>query len=359
MELLLVVFDLGALALGFRFLRGPSRPGRELLVGLALGALLGGAAFAYGKLLSNHFVILRLWCHLIFCVLAPLALWRAWIRGGVLRGSVLVLFLVAEGCYVWARRVEPFRLEITRHRIVSERLRGARQALRVAVLADLQTDTFGAFERRVFEALAAEKPDLLLVPGDLLQLGPGRSEAEWEEAGRKLAEHFARVPPPRLGAWFVQGDCDAPMATFEGTGLRRLDDEAVVFEEERLQLVGLTLGNARRRVPPELVAQVREHPGLSLLVAHAPDFALHTAELGVPVVNVAGHTHGGQVQLPWFGPPITVSRIPRHMAAGGLFALGDSWLCVSRGLGMERDVAPRIRFLCRPELVILELLPPP
>lgn len=39
--------------------------------------------------------------------------------------------------------------------------------------------------------------------------------------------------------------------------------------------------------------------------------------------------------------------------------LGDSWLGASRGLGMERDVAPRIRFPCRPELVILELAPPP
>ncbi|MEQ1892011.1 MAG: hypothetical protein ABL998_05670 [Planctomycetota bacterium] len=45
------------------------------------------------------------------------------------------------------------------------------------------------------------------------------------------------------------------------------------------------------------------------------------------------------------------------MAGGGLFELGDSWLCVSRGVGMERHVAPRIRFLCRPEVVVLELTP--
>ena len=45
------------------------------------------------------------------------------------------------------------------------------------------------------------------------------------------------------------------------------------------------------------------------------------------------------------------------MAGGGLFALGDSWLSLSRGIGMERGDAPRIRFLCRPELVVLELRP--
>lgn len=76
------------------------------------------------------------------------------------------------------------------------------------------------------------------------------------------------------------------------------------------------------------------------------------------MLALAGHTHGGQVQLPWFGPPLVLSNVTRAMGAGGLFRLGESWLCVSRGIGMERNHAPRIRFLCRPELTVLELVPP-
>jgi hypothetical protein len=303
-------------------------------------------------------VILRLLCHALFCVLAPLALWRGLVHRGVVGWSLVALALAAEGCYVWARRVEPYRLEVVRHPVHSARLAGRTEPLRVAVLADLQTDRIGPFEERVFAALAAEQPDLLLVTGDLLQTG-SRPRAEVLLERRRLNGLFARLdPPPRLGMWFVKGDCDARGDVFPGSGLRYLEDQVAVLEEEGVQLVGLSLGASRRAVPEALAERIRAFEGLSLVFAHAPDFALELDELGVPVLALAGHTHGGQVQLPWYGPPLVLSEIPRKMGAGGLFPLGESWLCISRGIGMERNHAPRIRFLCRPELTVLELALP-
>ena len=72
---------------------------------------------------------------------------------------------------------------------------------------------------------------------------------------------------------------------------------------------------------------------------------------------LAGHTHGGQVRLPVIGPPLTLSRIPRAWAAGVTNLPIDRNLVVSRGIGMERGLAPRMRFLCRPELVVVTLEP--
>ena len=72
---------------------------------------------------------------------------------------------------------------------------------------------------------------------------------------------------------------------------------------------------------------------------------------------VTGHTHGGQVRLPLIGPLMTLSRIPRAWAAGLTELPGGGKLLVSRGLGMERGYAPRIRFLCRPELMVIDLVP--
>ena len=69
---------------------------------------------------------------------------------------------------------------------------------------------------------------------------------------------------------------------------------------------------------------------------------------------LAGHTHGGQIRLPLYGPMATGSRYGRRYAAG-LFQEKDTTLYVSRGLGFEGGGMPRARFLCRPEAVNIEL----
>ena len=70
---------------------------------------------------------------------------------------------------------------------------------------------------------------------------------------------------------------------------------------------------------------------------------------------VAGHTHGGQVQIPFFGPLFTLTEIPREAAAGGLHEVNGTQLYVSRGVGAERGEAPLIRFNCPPEISLLTL----
>jgi predicted MPP superfamily phosphohydrolase len=64
---------------------------------------------------------------------------------------------------------------------------------------------------------------------------------------------------------------------------------------------------------------------------------------------IAGHTHGGQVRFPFFGPISIPAKIPRAWAAGMTGLPRGGKLFVSRGIGMERGHAPRLRFLCRPE----------
>ena len=149
----------------------------------------------------------------------------------------------------------------------------------------------------------------------------------------------------------VQGDCernDWP-EMFRGLGVTVID-ATKSFTFDGLRLTGLSLSDSFHtglKVPGD---PTRFH----LVLGHAPNFALGD----VPAdLLLAGHTHGGQVRLPWFGPLITLSRVPRSWAAGLTELSGGRRLLVSRGVGMERGGAPRIRFLCRPELVILDLVP--
>jgi uncharacterized protein len=360
--LLLAAVDLAGLVAGAWLLFGSprrrrARPWTDVGTLVALGLVLGLATGALGWAARESFLVLRLWCHVLFCVLAPLLVARGLARRDAAGWVFLALGLAAEGAYLWARRVEPFRLEVTRHRVESARLADLATPLRVVVLADLQTDSIGSFEAEVFATIDRERPDLLLVPGDLLQLhAPGSAPGSAARERAALIELFAGLRfPPRLGMVLVGGDCEPPGVGLPEAGLRLLEDEALVFEGEGLQVVGLTRGSSRRPLAAELRARAEEFEGLTIVLGHAPDFALSVGAEDPPLLCVAGHTHGGQVQLPFFGPLVTLSRVPRAVAAGGLFPLGAGWLLVSRGVGMERGYAPRVRFLCRPELVVLEL----
>jgi len=63
------------------------------------------------------------------------------------------------------------------------------------------------------------------------------------------------------------------------------------------------------------------------------------------------------VQLPLIGPLLTLTVVPRNWASGVTEIDAGTTLIVSRGIGMERADAPRLRFLCRPELVVVDLVP--
>ncbi|MDQ3742401.1 MAG: phosphohydrolase, partial [Actinomycetota bacterium] len=96
-------------------------------------------------------------------------------------------------------------------------------------------------------------------------------------------------------------------------------------------------------------------PGVRIVLAHRPDVVLDLADDTRVDLVVAGHTHGGQVQLPLLGPPLTASEIPRDVAAGGLHDVDGHRIYVTRGVGVERGQAPKLRFGSVPEVSVLTL----
>jgi len=65
---------------------------------------------------------------------------------------------------------------------------------------------------------------------------------------------------------------------------------------------------------------------------------------------LSGHTHGGQIQLPLIGPLFTGSLYGLQLQSG-LYKIHDTLLTISRGIGLEGLGAPRVRFLCPPEII--------
>jgi predicted MPP superfamily phosphohydrolase len=69
---------------------------------------------------------------------------------------------------------------------------------------------------------------------------------------------------------------------------------------------------------------------------------------------LSGHTHGGQVRLPWFGALVTSSLYGKAFEMGR-YQLAGLTLYVTRGIGLEGSAAPRARFLCPPEVIVWEI----
>jgi predicted MPP superfamily phosphohydrolase len=111
----------------------------------------------------------------------------------------------------------------------------------------------------------------------------------------------------------------------------------------------LTAEEARLR---ELVAAAPPE-SLILLLYHLPDLMPQAAHLGVDLF-LAGHTHGGQWRVPGFGAILTSSRYWKRYEAGR-YREGRTHLYVSRGLGLEGFGAPRARFFCPPEIVLITI----
>ena len=211
--------------------------------------------------------------------------------------------------------------------------------------------SLGDYERAALRRALAEKPDLILLAGDYIQVSRPRREILQRELHDFLREIHFTAPQ---GVFAVQGNVefyDWP-ESFRGLGVTTVDDGRS-FDLGDLQLTCLALWQSFDRGLRIANAQPdRFH----LVLGHAPNFALGTIQADL---LVAAHTHGGQVCLPFIGPIITRSLIPNRWAAGLTVLPSGARLLVCRGIGMERGYAPPMRFLCRPELMVIDLVGEP
>jgi predicted MPP superfamily phosphohydrolase len=307
-------------------------------------------AFVVARLLAREkFLVMRLaayglFLHLsIWLAVSSVLMWRErrWLsRLSALAAGLLVA--VAADAFLW----EPTWLEVTRVELRSPKLA---QRVRVVLLADIQTDEFTAYEQNVLRRAVAEKPDLVLLAGDYLQ---DNQEGRYR-VGRQL-NAFLRQLPLRapLGVFAVRGnvdDNDWPRA-FQGLDVHTIGPTET-FDLGPLQLTCLSTDASFQRDPTlPATSESKYH----VVLGHSPNFALGANRADL---MLAGHTHGGQVRLPLLGPVTTLSDVPRRYAAGLTDRAAGGKLFVSRGIGLERGNAPRLRFLCRPQLVVFDLLP--
>lgn len=341
-------------------------PSVRLLVIPPLAAFLAAnVLFAAAALVRPTFVLVRviydantLYFPALFalCGLGLLAM-----KGGRRHPRVVALVLVlAAGCFgarVYATHMEPRRLVI--HRVTLP-VPGLAGPVRLLHISDIQSDSVGTWEERVFREIADLDPDLIIHTGDFLHpIPPATVPSELP----RLQALMDRLDPP-LGKLTVDGDTDywVRPGTAEVAGMRRLAEEPVILDAAgaRIRILGLTLWQSAApglaRAVVDAFARSAAPGDVTIVAGHRPDFAMALEDLPVDLV-LAGHTHGGQIRVPFYGPLVTLSRVPKEWARG-FRRIGKPWLNVSAGLGAEHTAGlPAIRINCPPEMTLITLQP--
>lgn len=263
-------------------------------------------------------------------------------------GGVLVAGSVA---YWYGSTQEPHWLEIVRVRILAPRLPRAFHGLTVGQISDVHFGRFNnaAAGHAAVDALVGLHPDLIVLTGDLVsRLGPAEV--------RLIQDEFSRLSAP-LGVYAILGnhehwlDPDGAVRALRRAGLTVLRNANATMERgsDRLYLAGVDdvwekqndLSSALSGVPSDACV---------ILLAHEPDFADVASKDARLVLQMSGHSHGGQVRLPMLGA-VHLPHLARRYPAG-LYQVGAMHLYVNRGIGV---VAPAVRINCRPEVTLIEL----
>ena len=252
----------------------------------------------------------------------------------------------------YAFEMEPNQLVLERVTVPLAGLPQAFDGLRIAQLSDLHAGpTPHAHIARAAEMAAATEADVLVLTGDFV--------SGWAGHAATLVPLLAGLRAP-LGVYAILGNhdhwTDAGVVSehLQTAGVRLLRNEAVPLARARqtLWLAGVDDVWERRANLPQTLADVP--PGAPVvLLAHEPDYADEVADQkgsAALLLQLSGHSHGGQVRIPGLGAPILPYLAEKYPS--GAYRVGDMWLYTNRGVG---TIQPRVRLNCRPEVTLLTL----
>ena len=271
---------------------------------------------------------------------------RAFLTNSTL-GSIAICAAAAPG---YATLIEPWSVKVRRYRIPIEDLPGSLDGLRIVQVSDthLGPRIPESFIEGVYQQAMDLKPDLVFLTGDHVHDGV-REHERAAELCKPLVDSTPMGVVGVLGNHDWWGDGDALTRLLEGAGVRMIDNDRLWIDPVNRSLTRVDTG-----IPSLAVVglgdltdskirtrQAFRDVGVStprLVLAHNPD----TAEIG-PLISsqgprvdlmFSGHTHGGQVRIPFLGTPIVPSRYGQRYA-GGLVDGPAFRVCVSRGVGMS------------------------
>jgi hypothetical protein len=264
----------------------------------------------------------------------------------------------AAGVALYSGEIARHELDLVPRTLAISNLPGAFHGFRIAQVSDIHLDEFTEpfFLERVVDHVNALAADMVLLTGDFITHG-SLTFINGQSAAHRCAEILSTLTCPLRFACLGNHDVSvsAPLVIdcLTSNGIPVLVDQHVPIERNgsRFWLAGV---NDPGTTNPRLDLAVPAQPdGPVILMAHEPDYAdiaLLQPRGHLIDVMLSGHTHGGQIRLPFLGALVLPPMGKKY--AEGLFHLGNMQLYVNRGIGA---VGIPFRLNCPPEITIFTL----
>ncbi|MFT4146650.1 MAG: metallophosphoesterase [Mobilitalea sp.] len=242
---------------------------------------------------------------------------------------------------------------ISRYVYENNKIGAKLDGFKIAQISDLHNKEFGSNSKRLLDKLRKEKPNIIVVTGDIV---------DRNRTNIDIALEFVKGALEIAPVFYISGNHEYSISGGEWNKLMQsMSDCGVIFmdnkvidsykgEEIGFYLIGLGDKNLTDGTLQTLTSNLNSDK-LKILLAHEPQNLKLYSQTKVDLI-FAGHAHGGQFRLPFVGGLIAPNQgfFPKYTA--GTYTEAQSTMVVSRGLG--NSVIP-VRIFNRPEIVIVTL----
>jgi len=270
---------------------------------------------------------------------------------------------------------EPYHLKVEYYEIKTSKIK---KPLRIVFVADIQTDRIGFHEINTLKTIQRLEADMIIFGGDYVQTFQDTREKHLPEKFRQMLLDYPLEAP--LGVYAIAGNIgERDARLFKNTSVEFFQD-STIFEglgaDQDLGPIDLVILRVSHSEGGCGDYYLTDSGNFIVMAGHYPNYAINGYKNSMsgksvsgyrnaeraPDLMLAGHTHGGQIVIPFYGPlsytgDECLNQVPRSMWSGFFVYPNGGHLVVTRGSGMERGWAPRVRLCCPPEISVIDIVP--
>lgn len=265
--------------------------------------------------------------------------------GKISNGAIFIICVFVL-LIIYAAKIEPYWIEVREQPVYISELPEAFEEFRIIQLSDLHGKTFR--DKEIALRVNKLNPDLVVITGDIFDQSSG--------VPLGYADTVFDGMSAKYGIYFVFGNNDRYLG--EQRVIEKLDQikirtlvnntVRITLKNSGIDLVGID--DPYSQNADLLKALKGTSPGPKILLAHTPEIINEALKNRIDL-TLAGHTHGGQIYIPFMPRFSNVSK-GYEKYISGMHNVGNTQMYVNRGLG-ENYI--NMRFLTRPEITVIIL----